>query len=159
MNFRVAAFCAAMGLVSSCAPTPVRLPSGVTAAETATVYFYSGKDIETSSLSVDGTTQGAFSMGLAVLPGEHSAYCEIQFQNEECVWDNRLCAEVTSYGHCKAEFRTEAGRSYAIRISKVGDSAFVSVEDEASGERAGHGSCTIDRSVSSTSRAEVRWRR
>lgn len=142
-------------LTHGCGQTPVHLDAH-NLSESAVVYFYSAPGIQSSAWAIDGVQQGIFDMGLRVGAGEHRATNEFQFDTENCHWGDTLCFDVTSYGRCSANFSASPGGDYAVRISRAGDSVFVSVEDKKSGESAGQGSCSILHSSSRTSRATLR---
>ena len=116
-------------------------------SEISTIYFYSSKPLDTSSLAVDGKTQGVFDLGVKVLPGEHEAYAQFEIKDESC--DSYGCTIRRATGKCNATIRATAGRIYAIRFRSSADEAFVTVEDKNSGEISGSGSCTTERTTSS----------
>ncbi len=141
--------------LTSCSQTAVNIPPGMSAADLATVYFYSDKGIDTSYLAVDGIGQGVFDMGLKVLPGEHEAGCDYKVEDKKCYWDN-YCYDAFYYGRCRATFRTQKGREYKIKLRRAAESVFVSVVDAANDEVVGSGSCETTRSAPSETRGEIK---
>ena len=109
----------------------------------STIYFYANPPLEVQEMAVDGRTQGFFDLGLEVLPGEHHAWAEFSIKQSEC--DSDGCAASKYSGKCDISLRTDAGHSYAIRISGYTDTAYVDVKDRANDTLAGSGSCrTLD---------------
>ena len=145
-------------LSASCGLTPVGLKAAGDLAGSAQLHFYSGPGIQSSGWSVDGVRQGLFDSGLRVAPGEHSAYNDFQFETQKCPWSSdSFCYEAALFGNCNAKFRASSGQSYAVRITRTADQAFVSVEDKETGEVAGSGSCEITRSAASATSGSIRW--
>lgn len=110
------------------------------ASETAKVFFYSQKPLELSEMSVDGKSKGVFDLGVVLLPGNHYASARFELTSDlGC--DYYGCATKTYNGNCQTDMRLSAGKSYAIRVTGVSDTAFMRVEEEESKEVVGSGSC------------------
>ena len=125
----------------ACAPTVSSSTVGLSQGELSTVYFYSRNKIELSELSVDGTRQGIFSMGVSVPPGDHYADADFTIKATDCLYDDRYCQDVDYLGHCHASLSTEPGKEYSVEIMAVGDSGFVRVTDKGYGAVVGGGEC------------------
>ena len=108
-------------------------------SEVAGIFFYSQKPLSLSEFSVDGQSKGVFDLGLTVLPGNHVAHVSFEIKNEFC--DYTACGVKTFSGRCQIDVQTEAGRSYAVRVTAASDRAFIRAEDETSKEIAGSGTC------------------
>jgi hypothetical protein len=135
--------------LSGCALRPVGDLKNLPETEQAKIYFYSDKGIESSDWKVDGVERGYFTLGHVVAPGKHSFEVEVIIKNEECIdyyRSRELCYEVNYYGECKGSVTAQPGRSYAIRMKGIDDSAFVTVSDEADDSTGGSGSCEVERS-------------
>lgn len=117
-------------------PGPER-PSG----ELSKIYFYSKNEVDLSEMTVDGSEQGTFDMGVAVLPGRHTAYAKYESKLPCIDLGKYGCIRQIAEGECGVNLTTEAGRSYGIEITGIMDDAMVRVYDEATNDQAGHAEC------------------
>lgn len=134
-----------------CAPTRGYDGPSRSAAETATVYFYSNSPISLSEMRVGSAQQGYFDLGLTVLPGEHALSASYSANDTDCGSGYTYgCVDVLYEGDCQGSIHVEAGHQYSVRAIGSGESAYLSITDKADDQVAGSGSCVERRTTYSS---------
>ncbi len=132
---------------SSCIQTKGYLGPELEKSKVSTIYFFGVRDITLHALKVDNTQQGLFDTGIDVLPGKHDADVNFEIKEIECspsfLSTEEYCYEKLFRGGCRASFTSEAGKTYAVEVSGVGQEAFISVLEKHSRDVVGVGDCEI----------------
>lgn len=114
-------------------------------AELATVYFYSQGRLSLQRMTVNGTDQGVFDMGVTVPAGPVTASADYQLAVHECPMYSWNCFDEVLYGRCEFTLNTAGGKEYGIELRGAGESVWNRVYDKSTDEIAGSGTCVNER--------------